>query len=134
MPLLSAVRARRGFTIIEIIVVVIIIALMLIIIVPHIFNEAKVRKAEQVRKDLVELNTAVEHFALDNGKVAGAEVQYDDIRKYLDPKGNAYRGNGRDVFGNEYGPFMVGSPPLVPVDTAQKLSGVAGPEFWSPFQ
>jgi prepilin-type N-terminal cleavage/methylation domain-containing protein len=134
MPLYSAARARRGFTIIEIIVVVIIIALMLIIIVPHLFNESKVRKAEQERNDLVALNSAVEHYALDNGKVGGAEVQYGEIRKYLDPKSYVYRSGGTDVFGNAYGPFTVGSPPAVPADAAQKLEGVEGADFWSPFQ
>jgi len=134
MPLSSAARARRGFTIIEIIVVLIIIALMLIIVVPHLFNETKVRKAEEVRADLVALNSAVEHYALDNGKVGGTEVQYADIRKYLDPKSYVYRSGGTDVFGNTYGPFTVGSPPSVPADTAEKLEGVAGADFWSPFQ
>jgi type II secretory pathway pseudopilin PulG len=129
----SAFRARRGFTIIEIVVILIIIALMLVIIVPHFFNGLKVRKAEAVKADLTALNSAIEHYALDSGKVGGAQVQYADVRKYLDPASEVYRRNGRDLFGDSYGPFTVGTPPSVPPKTADRLSAVAGQDFWSPF-
>jgi prepilin-type N-terminal cleavage/methylation domain-containing protein len=126
--------ARHGFTIIETAVVLIIIALMIVIIVPHFLQEWNAAKAERVKNDLVTLNSAIEHFALDNGKTAGVSVTYDDLRKYLDPNSDAYRRGGRDVFGDSYGPFIVGSRPGVPQHAADKLSGVAGPDFWSPFQ
>jgi general secretion pathway protein G len=125
---------RRGFTIIEIAVILIIIGLMLVIVVPHFFIQVKERKARRVKADLVTLNTAIEHYALDNGKVSGAQVSYADLRKYLDTSTDIYQSDGRDVFGDSYGPFIVGSRPTVPRKTEDKLSDVAGPEFWSPFQ
>ena len=126
--------ARRGFTLIEIIVILIIIALMLVIIVPHLYNQWEMRKAERVKGDLVTLNDAIQHYALDNGKVGGAQLQYADLRKYLEPKSDVYLNEGRDLFGDSYGPFTVGTPPAVPRETADKLSAVAGDDFWSPFQ
>jgi Tfp pilus assembly protein PilE len=134
-PLLSLPpSARRGFTIIEIAVILIIIALMLIIIVPHFANELKESKARRVKADLITLNAAIEHYALDNGKVSGARASYADLRKYLDPETDVYRLNGQDALGDRYGPFTVGVRPSVPPKTAGKLESVAGPDFWSPFQ
>jgi type II secretory pathway pseudopilin PulG len=133
-PSLTLHRARTGFTLVEIVVLLIIIALMLVIIVPHFLNQWTVRKADRVKADLVTLNAAIEHYALDNGKVAGSEVNYTDIRKYLDPNTDAYHQNGRDVFGDTYGPFAVGSRPAVPPKTADRLSELVGQDYWSPFQ
>jgi prepilin-type N-terminal cleavage/methylation domain-containing protein len=130
----SLARTRRGFTIIEIVVVLIIIALMLIIIIPHFFTTMKSKEAEVVKADLVELNSAIEHYALDNGKVAGTALDYADLRKYLDQSTDAYRRNGRDVFGDSYGPFIVGKRPSVPKETAAKLAGTVPTDYWSPYQ
>ena len=133
-PPSSALRAHRGFSIIEVIVILIIIALMLIIVVPHIFSQLKAGKAPRIKADLVTLNSAIEHYALDNGKVGGFQPEYADLRKYLDPKSDVYRDNGKDVFGDSYGPFTVGTRPSVPPETAARLSDVVSQDYWSPFQ
>ena len=130
----SAPRNRRGFTIIEIVVILIIVALMMIIVVPHFFVEEKIEKAHRVKADLISLNSAIEHYALDNGKVSGVTPSYADIRKYLDPKLDIYQLNGRDAFGDSYGPFVVGVRPSVPPGTAAKVASLVSQEFWSPFQ
>jgi type II secretory pathway pseudopilin PulG len=127
------VRARKGFTVIEIIVIIIILGLMLVIIVPHILNGIEGRKAERVKADLWTLNSAIEHYALDNGKVGGVTVNYADLRKYLDPHTDVFRRNGLDVFGEAYGPFTVGTRPSVPARTADKLSETVAQDFWSPY-
>jgi type II secretory pathway pseudopilin PulG len=131
---LSPPSGRRGFTIIEIAVILIIIALMLVIIVPHFFSEVRERKARRVKQDLITLNAAIEHYALDNGKTSGFQPTYADLRKYLDPNSDVYRRNGKDIMGDTYGPFTVGARPSVPAKTASELLDVAGPDFWSPFQ
>jgi type II secretory pathway pseudopilin PulG len=128
------ISARRAFTIIEIAVILIIIGLMLIIIIPHFLIQLKERKARSVKEDLVTLNTAIEHYALDNGKVAGDHASFDNLRKYLDSNTEIYRRSGRDVFGDSYGPFIVGARPVVPQNAEKKLSDVASVDFWSPFQ
>ena len=133
-PPSSILPTRRGFTIIEIVVILIIIALMLVIIVPHCFTELKARKAARVKSDLVALNSAIEHYALDNGKVGGAHADFADLRKYLDPQTDVYRRNGRDIFGDSYGPFIVGTRPSVPQRTVRALSGVISDDYWSPYQ
>jgi len=125
--------ARRGFTIIEIAIIIIIIALMLIIVLPHFLNQINGGRAKREKADLDALNVAIEHYALDNGKMEG-HPSYEDLRRYLDPKTDVAHNDGKDVFGNSYGPFTIGSPPSVPPGTAAKLSGVAGPDFWSPHQ
>jgi type II secretory pathway pseudopilin PulG len=127
-------RVRGGFTIIEIVVILIIIALMLLIIVPHALLERKAGKAQRVKDDLVTLNAAIEHYALDNGKVSGVTLNYSDVRKYLDEKSDIYKLGGEDAFGDTYGPYVVGTRPTVPAKTEETLSTVVGPEFWSPFK
>jgi type II secretory pathway pseudopilin PulG len=129
----SSRSASRGFTIIEIAVILIIIALMLIIIVPHFFSEMKEHKARRVKDDLVALNAAIEHYALDNGKSAGVQPSFADLSKYLDPATDVYRSSGKDIFGDSYGPFVVGERPSVPAKTGKRLSDIAGPDYWSPF-
>jgi type II secretory pathway pseudopilin PulG len=129
-----SLSARRAFSIIEIAVILIIIGLMLVIIVPPFFSAMSERKAQRVKSDLVTLSNAIEHYALDNGKTGGAPVNYADLRKYLDPKTDAYRREGHDVYGDSYGPFKVGTRPSVPPKAADRLSDVAGADFWSPFQ
>ncbi len=133
-PLFPIRRARRGFTFIEVIVILIIIALMLVIIIPHFLTIFKANRADRVRADLVTLNSAIMHYAQDNGRVAGFEPTYADLRKYLDPRSDIYLDDGRDLFGDTYGPFIVGKPPTVPQNAAERLSAVAGQDFWSPFQ
>ncbi len=130
----SSSSARRGFTIIEVAVILVIIALMLLIIVPHFFSELSERNARRVKNDLVTLNNAIEHYALDNGKTSGFQPSYADLRKYLNPQSDVYRRNGRNILGDNYGPFVVGTRPGVPRNTADRLSAVAGSDFWSPFQ
>ena len=135
LPLNRALcRARRGFTIIEIAVILIIMVLMMVIILPHLLSVVNERKARRVRNDLITLNSAIEHYALDNGKVGGVQPTYSDLRTYLDPKSDIFQREGRDVFGDTYGPFIVGTRPAVPPEAESKLSGVVGPDFWSPFQ
>lgn len=132
-PLFRKARSRSAFTIIETVVILIIIALMLAIIVPHMLMGLKTNKAKRVKQDLVTLNSAIEHFALDNGKVGGVEVNYLELRKYLDPESDVFLRDGKNIYGDTYGPFYVGTRPSVPANTADKLSDVAGVEYWSPF-
>ncbi|HEX4084846.1 MAG TPA: prepilin-type cleavage/methylation domain-containing protein [Chthoniobacteraceae bacterium] len=127
-------RSRGGFTVIEIVVVFIIIALMLVIIVPHFVLEVKARKAARVKADVAALNSALEHFALDNGKTAGYDASYADIRKYLNPQSDAYKLNGQDLLGDQFGPYVVGTRITVPLPTQEKLSSVTPREYWSPYQ
>jgi len=134
MPHSPSSISRRGFTLIEIAVILVIVALMLIIIIPHFFIEMKQANAQRVKDDLVMLNVAIEHYALDNGKVGGAPVTFSDLRKYLDPESGVCRRGGKDIYGEDYGPFIVGSRPPLPPEAASKLAGVATPDFWSPFQ
>jgi type II secretory pathway pseudopilin PulG len=130
----SSRSAPRAFTLVEIAVILVIMVLMLMIIVPHFFSEMKLRKARRVKADLITLNSAIEHYALDSGKTGGFQPTYADLRKYLDPGSDIYRRDGKDAFGDAYGPFVVGARPGVPQKTADRVVDVAGPDFWSPFR
>jgi prepilin-type N-terminal cleavage/methylation domain-containing protein len=129
----SSRTSRRGFTLIEIAVILVIIALVLAIIIPHFFLKIQEARARRVLNDLVTLNSAIEHYALDSGKVRG-QPSFSDIQKYIDRDSDVYRRDGSDVFGDSYGPFTIGSRPSVPNNTRKKLESVAGPDFWSPYQ
>ena len=132
-PRYSTTRARGAFTVIEIVVILIILGLMLVIIVPHLLNELEGRKAQRIKADLVTLNSAIEHYALDNAKVSGATAAYADLRKYVDPRTDVFRRNGADPYGEPYGPFTVGARPSLPPKAAEKLSDVVSQDFWSPY-
>ncbi len=134
MPALAPRACRRAFTIIEIIVILIIMALMLVIVIPHLSVGEKERKARQIKDDLAVLNAAVEHYAVDNTKASGIEVTYADISKYVDPNSPVYLRGGKDVFGDSYGPFTVGSLPPVPPDAINRLSNAVDEDFWSPYR
>jgi type II secretory pathway pseudopilin PulG len=135
MPHSPSLRpAHRGFTLIEIAVILIIIALMLAIVIPHFFIKMNESKALRVKEDLITLNSAIEHYALDSGRMGGVQPSFDDLRKYLDPNSDVFRRDGTDIFGDSYGPFIIGTRPSVPPATRAKLSGAESPDFWSPFQ
>ena len=65
----SAGRARRAFTIVEILVVVVIIAVLATMIVPRYFSKIGTAKAGVAKQKLAEIEKAVELFSVEYGRL-----------------------------------------------------------------
>lgn len=133
LPMNRRNQSRRGFTLIEIMIVVAIIALLAAIAVPGFIRARKRTQASRVLNDLRSIDSAVDQYALENHKSDGNPVGEDDWKAYL-KHGTKLYDTGKDVFGNDYGPQLVGQTPHVPASTRDALADVTDDAFWSPFQ
>jgi type II secretory pathway pseudopilin PulG len=129
-----AAKHRAAFSIIEIILVIAIIAMMIAIIIPGVLHSRKRGRAEAVRHEMKLLDTALQQYALQTGKEAGATATFGDVKKYLDPLGELVRANGNDELGHPFGTFTIGSPITVPAATADELGSVVDPAFWADYK
>jgi prepilin-type N-terminal cleavage/methylation domain-containing protein len=125
-------RRHSGFTLVEIMVVVAIIALLTAIATSGFLRARKKSQAARVLDDLRLLDAAVDQYAMETGHVGGTNPNFDDLKVYL--KANQWLYNsGKDIFGNDYGPFTIDQYPVVPTRTFDALSDVADSYYWSPY-
>ncbi len=125
-------RDRGGFTLTEIMIVVVIIALLAAIALPGWFRARKRSQAGRILEDLVQLDHALDQYAIDNCKTTGATPSFSDLRNYV-KTGTVLYSTGEDLFGDSYGPFTVDSEIQVPLPAYASLSDVAPSVFWSPY-
>jgi len=123
---------RGGFTLVEIMIVVAIIALLAAIAVPNFLRARKRSQATRILEDLVQLDHAVDQYAIDNGQTSGMSPTFTDLSAYL-KTGTVLYTTGADLFGDSYGPFTVDDTVLVPTNAFNTLSDVAPSTFWSPY-
>ena len=123
---------RGGFTLVEIMIVVAIIALLAAIAVPNFLRARKRSQATKVLEDLRIIDHAIDQYAIETGKGVTCSPSFDDLKNYI-KAGTTLYATGQDMFGNDYAPFTVDSPPVVPAATFNNLSDVAPAEFWSPY-
>ena len=123
---------RAGFTLVEIMIVVAIIALLAAIAVPGFLRARKRSQASKVLNDLRLIASAVDQYAIENGKKSADPVEVADWTNYL-KKDTALYATGLDVFNNAYGAQTVDSLPKVSQTTYDALSDVTDATFWSPF-
>jgi prepilin-type N-terminal cleavage/methylation domain-containing protein len=121
-----------GFTLVEIMIVVAIIAVLAAIAVPAWLRSRKRTQAARVINDLRMISAAVDQYAVENSKMAGAQVDPSDWTTYM-KKGTALYATGQDLFGHDYGTQTVDFEPKVPAATWNALSDVAGTNFFSPY-
>lgn len=124
--------ARRGFTLVEIMIVVAIIALLASIAVPGFLRARKRSQASRVVNDLRLIDGAVDQYAIETSKPSGHHPTFSDIKVHIKAGSNLYM-TGKDIFGNDYGPFTVDSTPKVPPTTKNSLTDVTDSTFWSPY-
>ena len=64
----AARRARRGFTLIEILVVIVVIAILATLVAPNIFQHVGAAKSATAKSQIEMLGTALDAYRLDNGR------------------------------------------------------------------
>ncbi len=128
----SIKKSHAGFTLVEIMIVVAIIALLAAIAVPNFLRARKRSQATAILEDLRNLHHALEQYAMETGKPAGFNPQFDDLKNYIKTGSKLYN-TGSDLFGQAYGPFTVDGIPRVNSTTYDSLSDVADNTFWSPY-
>ena len=128
-------KRHRGFTLVEIMIVVAIIALLATIALPGFLRARKRTAASKILNDLRAIDSAVDQYALENGKEGGASVAVADWTSYVKAGTPLFETGAYRPYG-EYGPQTVDSVPKVtaPGFTAfADLSDVAPSTFWTPF-
>jgi hypothetical protein len=75
----------------------------------------------------------VSQYAIESNRESGFVTVFPDLQKYIKTGTLLYASNGKDMFGNDYGPFTVDVTPKVAPATFDTLSDVVDPEFWGPY-
>jgi prepilin-type N-terminal cleavage/methylation domain-containing protein len=72
-------KARRGFTLVEIMIVVLIIGILLAIAVPNFIKARESSRAKSCIANLKQVDSAKEQWAMDNNKTNGTAVALTDL-------------------------------------------------------
>jgi general secretion pathway protein G len=72
MHSLKSSRARRGFTLIELVVVVLVMGILAAVAAPKMFDTASTAKINTTRQSLVVVRDAIELYKAQNGSYPGA--------------------------------------------------------------
>src|ERR1700761_4906901 len=118
-------RNRGGFTLVEIMIVVAIIALLAAIAVPNFLRARKRSQATRILEDLRVIDSAVDQYAIENGKTTGDAVVWADVQNYLKTGSVLYNSGGVDMLGGAFNGnsnFTVDSVPKLNATTFGKLS------------
>lgn len=111
-------RARNGFTLVEILVVIIVIALLATLVAPNVFRHVGRAKDTTARAQVELLSAAVEAYRLDNDRFPTTEQGLAALRTppTLEPRPRTWRGPylRREVPVDPWGrPYIYRSPGTV---------------------
>ena len=90
-------KRRGGFTLVEIMIVVAIIALLAAIAVPGFLRARKRSQASKILNDLRLIDSAVDQYAIENNKQAGATVSVAAWTQYMKASTSIYEHRRRHV-------------------------------------
>jgi type II secretory pathway pseudopilin PulG len=120
-------------------IVVAIIALLAAIAVPSFMRARKRAQATQALEDLRILDAAVQQYAIENNKMTGDPVSWNDLTPYVKAGTRLATSNGQDRHGHEmlgmFNSVIVDSPNQIRICilTFNELRDVAPREFWQPY-
>lgn len=128
-------RARfAGFTLVEIMIVVALMALVSAIAMPNYMRARQRAQASRILDDLRMIDSAIEQYSTENHKSGGEEIDWSDIQKFIKTSSKLANSEGKDLLGNSFSSFAAGELPNISDETAEALSDVAPPGFWSPYR
>lgn len=132
-------KNRGGFTLVEIMIVVAIIALLAAVAVPNFLRARKRSQATSTLETLRMIDGAMDQYAIETSKSAGASVDWTDLSKYI-KEGNSLQkamvaGVVNDAFGHEITITTIDTAPKVPSTTVDDTSDVITDpaSFWGPY-
>lgn len=109
------------------------LAVIAAIALPNFLRARKRAQAEIILEDLRVLDSAIDQYAIETSKSAGATANWADLRGFLKTGSHIYNSAGTDLFGASYIGYTVDSHPKLRPSSFDKLSDIAPSDFWSPF-
>src|SRR4051812_31389043 len=106
---INKTNRNSGFTLVEIMIVVAIIGLLAAIAIPNFIKARKTAQMNACINNLRQIDGAVQQWALENKKGAGAGVAFTDISGYL--KNSVICPAGGTLFSDSYAVTTVDAKP-----------------------
>jgi len=104
-----------------------------VVLVTGALRAPMMKKAQQTRTELEEIERAMAVAAADQGWENGRDVRFDELRPVVRKKFKRLLKEGADPLGNGYERLVVGQLPGVPDASFERFSEVVPDGFWSPY-
>ncbi len=119
------IRARKGFSLVELVIVIVIISVIAAIAIPRLTRGANNAGSAALRGDLAVLRNAIELYRAEHEGKFPTETNFvDQLTQYSNAAGTSFATTANVGTGIVYGPYLK-AVPVVPVGTNKGDSGVA---------